>query len=281
MKFSKLLIVASFLAITTSSFAGGGWTHPKGQGYFKLGQSFIRTNQFFDADANEIPITTFGLYMTSFYGEYGFTDKFTGIVSVPLAVRAVLNRTVSQNTGQTIVDGDQHTGIGDINLGFKYSLYKSEKFVLAGSLTLGLPAGTTTGGETQLLQTGDGEFNQLVQLHASTSFSDFFASTNVGVNNRTEGFSEEFRYGFELGYSKSRLTVIAKLNGIISFMNGTTAPTGGSIFSNNLEYTNISGEIAYTVYKNLGLSFSIQNPLGGRNVLNSTNYNVGLFYNLK
>ena len=56
-----------------------------------------------------------------------------------------------------------------------------------------MPIGNDSGGSQGNLQTGDGEFNQLIQLDAGTGFpiggTNGYANVYVGFNNRTNGFS--------------------------------------------------------------------------------------------
>lgn len=277
-------LITSIIACSTLlvGICGGGWTNPKGEYYVKLNQSILSGNKFFSKSGELTDITTFSLYTTSVYGEYGIQDRLTGIVNLPFLARPVLNREVSANTGAEVAPGDSYTGIGDIDLGVKYGILKDSKFVLAGSVYLGLPTGAVGVGKTQLLQTGDGEFNQMLQLDLSTSFSNFFTSVRAGINNRTKGFSEEFRYGAEFGYAKGKVIAIGKLDGVESLFNGDeNAGNGGSIFSNNLEYMAWTVEAGYFVTKSLGIGASIIGAISGRNILGAPNYNASIFYQFK
>lgn len=278
----KLFIGLLLGATSVSTFAGGGWTQGSRQGYFKLNQSYSFANKFYDRNKDVTDITGFSLYSTSLYGEYGFNDRITGIVFAPLFVQSVLNREVSGNTGQELSPGDSYGGLGDLDFGIKVGLIRNKPIVLAATLLLGLPTGGVGKGETGLLQTGDGEFNQLLQLDASGSTNDFFFGAKIGFNNRTQGFSEEFRYGLEAGYSKTdKWYAILKQDAVISLMNGDeNVGNGGSIFSNNLEFNIISAEVGVHLTPAFGVSATFLTPLSGRNTLNAPNYNLGLFFKL-
>lgn len=279
----KKIFIGLFISvISICTYAGGGWTQGKKQGYFKLNQSYAFANKFYDRNAEITSITGFSLYTTSVYGEYGFGDRVTGILFAPLFVQSILNREVSANTGQELSAGDSYGGLGDIDFGFKIGLVKDKPIVLAASLLFGLPTGAVGQGGTGLLQTGDGEFNQLVQVDASGSTNNFFFGAKVGFNNRTQGFSEEFRYGLEAGYSKpDKWYGILKQDAVISLMNGDeNVGNGGSIFSNNLEFNILSAEVGVHITPSFGVSATFLTPLSGRNTLNAPNYNLGLFYKL-
>ena len=99
-----------------------------------------------------------------------------------------------------------------------------------------------------MLQSGDGEFNQLIRLNADYSFSSapVYTAAFVGFNNRTEGFSDEFHASLEAGITlKNTVTAALKLDNITSFGNGDTISRQSGLFSNNLEYFAIGGEVNY------------------------------------
>ncbi|MEO1655582.1 MAG: hypothetical protein AAFU64_18715 [Bacteroidota bacterium] len=260
-----------------------GWVSNKGKGYFKLSQSFIRTDQFYSPAGTKIDIVTNGLYMTSLYAEYGISNRFTLVANIPFFVRSTLNEVqfVSGNEG---LPGDELNAFGDMELGIKFGLIRDKPFVLSAGLTLGIPSGNNSGGETQLLQSGDGEFNQLISLNAGYSIAraNIYLGASIGFNNRTQDFSEEFRFGFEAGYSPiPTFTALVKIDGIESFQNGEALGATNGIFSNNMEFITVSPELNYTFYKNYGLSANVVIPVRGQRILAAPSYSVGLFWKLQ
>lgn len=281
-KLSSTLIVLSLLA-SQLLYAGGGWPQKKGKGFFKLGQSFIISDSFYDANADIIDITTISLYTTSVYGEFGFTDRLTGVVYVPFFVRSTLNEVERRQSG-TIEPGDELNAFGDTDIGLKYALTLDKKYAVSVGVTFGLPLGEDQGGDTGILQTGDGEFNQLFSVDVSRSFypAPVYASVRTGFNNRTENFSDEFRYGFEIGYTGFKnVTLALKAGGVESFNNGdTSGALGNSIFSNNTEYFSISPEVNYDVSDSFGLTASIAFAAYGRRILAAPNVGFGAYLKL-
>ncbi len=273
----KAFILPLLLLFQLQAMAGGGWTLPKKGYFFKLGQQFTYATRFYGPNSESDPITTFKLFNTSVYGEYGITNRLNVIGYVPLAVGSFLNKEVSANTGLVTSPGDSYTSIGDLDIGLKYGIWTKGRIKVAGSLLLGIPTGQTGKGDTGLLQTGDGEFNQLFGLDFSTSTGAFFHTLSLGFNNRTQGFSEEVRFGYEVGWKGEKWIVISKFRGIQSLLNGTSTEGGGSIFSNNLEYNMVSLEVARMLTKKLGVSAEGAMPLSGRSVLNAPMFGVGVF----
>ena len=272
-------LVASLLL--SPAFAGGGWTQARGGGFFKLGQNVIIAGRYFQPDGSIVDITTISLYTTSLYAEYGLTDRLTAIAYVPFFVRSTLNE-IEYTSSLPTVPGDFVNSFGDTNLGVKYGLITGGPVVVSVGLTLGLPLGATSGGETGILQTGDGEFNQLLTVEASRAFGSLYATALLGFNNRTNDFSDEFRYGAEIGYSFSgKFTAQLRMFGVNSFMNGEAAGgAGNSIFANDTEFLSITPEVAYNLTEKLGVSASVGGAVFGKKILASPNYGVGVYWTL-
>ncbi|MDH3648603.1 MAG: hypothetical protein OEQ53_02915 [Saprospiraceae bacterium] len=283
-------MVLAFLVLTFPLLAGGGWPQPKGYGYFKLSEWWIVADQHY-TDAGRIdPNITNGLFNTNLYAEYGFTDRLTGILFFPLFSRNYFNNEVSGTTGEVIKVGEDLNSIGDANLGFKYGLTKPGSAVaISTTLTLGLPLGESAGGTEGNLQTGDGEFNQMLQVDAGVSFGSsetpLYANAFFGANNRTNDFSDELRYGIEFGagLANQKLWLIGRVQGITSLKNGKepSEVSSASIFSNNAEILNAGAEVNYYLTKMLGISAGFAAPLSGEIIFAAPAYTVGVFYDMK
>ncbi len=282
----RIFLILLLQVFTIGAFAEDGWPKPKNGGYFKLGQWWLIGTEHFTDQGLIDPNVTNGIYFTNVYGEYGVTDRLTAVVYFPFFARTLFNNTVSGTTGEILEAGEAVNSIGDIDLGIRYGLVQKGSFALSAGLTLGIPSGRTGGGSDGALQTGDGEFNQLVTLEAGQGLSfgkvNGFTKAHIGFNNRTQGFSDEFRFGIEAGATifNEKVTLIARLFGIESFQNGVlpSQSTGTSIFANNTEHLTFGPEVAYHFNKNFGLSAGLAKPLSGRLIYSNTAYNVGVFY---
>ncbi|MTI20948.1 hypothetical protein E1176_07935 [Fulvivirga sp. RKSG066] len=275
----RLIILITLSLFAFQSLAGGGWPQPKKKGYLKLNQWMVVADQYYTPAGDIISIRTTGVYTTSIYAEYGFTDRLTGIIYFPFFSRSTLNEQ-ERPDGSLIEKGDELNSVGDTDLTLKYALVKDRPIVLSASLTLGLPFGNESGGRTELLQTGDGEFNQMLTFEASHSFYpvNLYASTLVGFNNRTNGFSDEFRYGAEVGYTLGKFTGIFRLYGIKPLGNGDgEINTTNGIFSNNVEYLAYSPELIYSFTKKAGISLSMGKVFYGKQILANPSYSAGVF----
>jgi hypothetical protein len=184
--------------------------------------------------------------------------------------------------------GEAINSIGDFDISLKYGLIRKGSFAFSATLLVGLPLGETSGGSEGNLQTGDGEFNQMLQLDAGWGFKvgkiNAYSNVFVGINNRTRGFSDEFRYGFEIGanFFNNKITPIMRLYGVQSFNNGTlpSEATGTTIFANNTEHLTIAPEVNYSINEKWGVSAGLNKAVSGRLIFANTAYNVGVFMKL-
>lgn len=281
------VLIMSLLPISIQ--AGGGWPQPKGKAFIKLSEWWTSSNQHY-TDAGLIdPNVTLGIYTTSLYAEYGITNRLTGIVYFPLFSRALINNTVSATTGEILNGGDAINGLGDTDISLKYGLTGSGSPIsVSASVLFGIPIGNDLGGKDLNLQTGDGEFNQLFQIDAGSGFQlgsvSAYANVYAGFNNRTGGFSDEIRFGFEAGVAAldSKLWLIGRFNRLDSRENGTLGNTssGTSIFSNNAEYSSVGVELSYKLTNKLGVSAGFATAVNGKIILAAPSYTVGVFVNL-
>lgn len=278
----KIIIALFFCLFTTKNMVfATGWPQPKGGGFLKLDLYMIRSRQFFSDDGKIYDIngsrTRLGYYTTSFYGEYGLTNRLTAIGYIPFFVRNTVNEGVGAITGEILQPGLQNNNIGDVDLGLKYHFLRRGAFVFSSTLMFGLPTGDAT--NPDLLYTGDGEFNQFARLDWGYSSRRWYATGYVGVNNRTKGFSEEFRYYGQFGYwlLPSKLIASVTLSGIESFDNGTPENTGNGLFSNNVEFVSPQLALTYEHQQKWGLTGQIGLATSGRNVLASPGISVGIY----
>ncbi|MBC7921532.1 MAG: hypothetical protein H7Z75_10655 [Ferruginibacter sp.] len=280
MKNHPWYLLAPLLALSSELVAGGGWTQPRHNGYFKLESRLLRARNYYNAGGGITDITTTSLYTTSLYGEYGLTDRLTAIVYFPFVTRLVVNKQSFRPSGFT-VPGDAATSVGDTDVSLKFGIIRNKPLVLSASLTLGIPFGRVNAGDTKILTTGDGEFNQLVKVEAGLSFPGGYAAAVVGFNNRTRSFSDEFHYGLEVGTSVKRFSGLVRLYAVQSLFNGSAGERVNSVFSNNVEYISYGPELAYTVRDKFGVTAAAAFAAAGKNILAAPTYSVGVFLKLK
>jgi len=290
-KLNRFYTLFVLLSLPLLSHGGGGWTLKKNTAYYKVSQWWIVASQHFTGTGQIDPNATNGIYNTSLYAEYGLSDRLTGILYLPFFSRNVRNAQVSSTNGMVIREGEAINGIGDSEIGFKYRISKDDSpFAFSATLQFGIPLGENSGGSDGSLQTGDGEFNQMLKLDLSRSFSlanvNAYASIYSGLNNRTNDFSDEFRYGAELGVAvvKNKLWGIGRLDVVESLQNGLSSADGSNgvtIFANNTEFAAFTFEAAFYATEKFGVSAAYGGAFSGKLIFADPSYSVGVFLDLK
>ncbi len=273
-----------------SQITFGQWSKGKGNGYYKLSAWYLNTDQHFTDTGDIDPNATRTQFNINIYAEYGISNRLDVIAYVPFFARATQNNIFSGTNGSLIQPGEEINAFGDIDLGFNYNFFKKGNWSASAKLLFGLPSGEDAGGSDGSYQTGDGEFNQYLSglLGYSTSFNDtpFFAKTYVGINNRTQNFSDELRFGLESGINifNKKVWLIGRLDLVQSLQNGSLNAQNaaqGSIFANNVEYTSVGIEANYYITKKLGVSAGFNSAISGRIIAANASVTGGIFLDIK
>lgn len=277
----RFFFIILFLAVVLANqiLHAGVWTQQRGEGYYKLGLRIVRADEFYEPGGNKISIRTVGEYTTIFYGEHGLSDRFTVVVSAPIVKRITLNRQVGTG-GALLFEGHSKTGVADFDLGVRVGLLRTGSAVVSAEALFGIPFGDD---EQEIgLYTGDGEFNQVLKLQFGYSFSPLpiFFSSEAGFNNRSNGYSDEFHYSAEVGYTfKNKFLLIFRLRGVESLKNENDPTVGGSfgLFANNQRYLSYGPEINFLINRSVGFVAGIEGATRAENVLSAPAFSFGFF----
>jgi len=277
---NRICVILFAIVLSTSNLFAGAWPQKKGSGFFNLSLRAIRATEFYEKDGNKIGIPTLGDYTTTFYTEYGVTDRLTAILNVPLLKRITLNKQVGRDSDFVFFEGDSKTGIADSDIGLRFSLLKKSNSVVSAELLLGLPIGDNK--QENGLFTGDGEFNQLLKLQFGYSFypKKIYFTGDIGFNNRTKGYSDEWHYSAEIGLSiVGNLSAALKLRGVESRKNGADSDLGGTggLFANNQRYLSFGPEFNYSVSESLGFTLGIESATRTQSVVSAPAFSFGVF----
>ena len=272
-----IIIVISLLFINT--LVAGAWTQKKNSGFYKLGLRYISATDVYDKDGNKIPVPELTNLFLAFYGEYGINDQLTLIANLSLLESIKIKDQI--NNGIIISKGGSNSGIADSEIGLRYKIWQGEGSVLSSELFIGIPIGDTN--NKTRLYTGDDEFNQIINILYGQSFYPLplYLSTQVGFNNRTGGFSDEFRYAAEIGFNFVPSILIAlKIHGIQTMENGSKSVFGGSygFHSNDQKYIAFGPELSYSFTKSLGISLGFESAANAANVPSALAYSFGIYF---
>jgi protein XagA len=271
-------LILSFIALPTLLFAQA-WTKKKGTGFYKIDFTGNNAVNVFNATREFVTSPQIRNYTSSIYAEYGLTDKFTLVTYVPFLV----NNSLSKGTTTFNIPSSSNNKIGDIDLAGRFAL-PFKKIPIALTLQLGLPTGDSK--NIDGLNTGDGEFNQMLKIATGIGKKKLWIQTAAGFNNRSKNNSDEVRYDLEFGYKflNERLLTILRVNGVESLKNGTAKESALGLYSNNVGYAGFGPEFLYyfTSKKNMGFSTSLRHtvPSRARNVLAASSFSFGIFASL-
>lgn len=284
----KTILLFTVIFITQNSF--GQWSKGKGNGYYKLSAWYLNTDQHYTDTGNIDPNVTRSQFNVNLYAEYGLTEKLDIIGYIPFYARATQNNIFSGTNGSLTQEGEAISSIGDIDLGVNYNIYKGNQWAASVKLLLGIPSGEDNGGSDGSYQTGDGEFNQYLSgaLGYSTTFkgTPFYLKSYLGYNNRSQNFSDEFRFGLESGLNifNKKVWLIGRLDVVKSLQNGSLSAqnnTQGSIFANNIEFVGVGLEASYYITRKLGISLTYGGAVSGRIIAANPSISGGVFLDIK
>lgn len=268
------LVLLVSLGGPTGARAGGGWVKKKRSFYGKVSVSSFRSNKYYSLLGNlNDQGAQFRQTSVNLYAEYGLTDRLTVILNTPL-FRA--NRFA--NTGTT-------SGFGDAMVELKYGLL-TRKIPVAISIAPSFPTGKSRAlvanrdvpGNFINLPIGDGELNIWTRGYASSSLgNNTYVSADAGYNFRTQGFTNQYTFGGEIGHRfGEKLWINGTLRQFATA--GTPNPNKGSfVYGEGLEYVGYSVGAAYSVSQQISLTVDYANLLGRRqNVYSGPMVGVGL-----
>ncbi|MCW8809847.1 MAG: transporter [Ignavibacteriaceae bacterium] len=272
------IIIVNLLLISilpVNEIFAGAWTQKKGTSYYKADFRYLGGNKWYDPNGDKLAIPDFKDITVGVFGSYGITDNLT------LMLNAAAFKSVKLDTNTSTLGFDNEvSGFGDILVGGKYKLAKFGQSFISGKLLINLPTGESSpdGG----LWTGSGDYHQTIGLEYGYSFwpTPAYISAGVTYTNRTQGFSDEFRYGIEAGYTFIKdLSLILRFHGQVSMKNGDPNVKGGfGVYSNDQQYIAYNAELAYKLSDNFGVKGYYESGGAGKNIISAPVINVGLFF---
>lgn len=217
------------------------------------------------------------------YGEYGITNRITGIVNLPLYKSNRFSGT------------ERVGGVSDIRIGAKYAL--SQKLPISFAIEAEIPTGDgfnfanvqdpIVPGERINLPISDGEFNVWSTLAVSQSLpsGNTYGSLYGQYNLRTQGFSDQYRLGLELGQRFiDRLWLIGRL-GIQESVSDDIQPTVSFLYGEGTTYTTYGFTGMYSVNDQWMITAAF-NDYGGfitdrQNIYDGTTWSLGVAFEIK
>ena len=277
----KHCIIILFLSISISSFAQSPWTQEKGNFYTQLSFTTIPNYDSLFGDPNydtngEITDNTI-----QFYGEYGFSDKTSLIVNVPLKFISIdgFESLSIDCTGDCTEDFNE-TALGNIEIGLKHNFYK-KKWILSGQFTV--EANTSSYTEVSGIRTGYDAFTFTPLFLAGRSFGNTYIQSFIGANIRTNDYSSNFKVGGELGHKvANRIWLIGFVDIVKSLENGDVELPAENILTglyvNDQDYGAYGLKGIGEITEKFGVTAGFGGAFFGNNVARQAALNAGVYH---
>ncbi len=206
LKIQCWILCLGFLWISFSPLqAQQVWTKKKGELYTHLGTSFSAYSSVFNADGPAVLLPRFVTDITiDNYTEYGLFDNLMLTVHLPFRV-AHTSSNLNPDAQLPLVAGGDSLAIpaatlanlGNIRLGFTYGIMQDKAFRMAFKLNTTLK--TAAYDETTGLRTGPSAWGICPLILVGYGQPRFFASTELGYNFRSNGYSGQLISNSQIG----------------------------------------------------------------------------------
>ncbi|GAA4010587.1 hypothetical protein GCM10022408_23640 [Hymenobacter fastidiosus] len=268
-----LILTAALLRPQPSS-AGGGWTRPQGHGYGKLGLTAVNTTSYHTLAGQTIRTARFQQQVVGLYGEYGLTNRLEAVLNFPVYRRA------------TFPGFTPGHGFGDAEIGLRYGVVQGQ-WPLAVGVAVEIPTGNPTerGFDRQdatsfvKLPTGDGEVNVWTRAalsHALSRLPAYF-TLEAGYNKRTQGFTDQYSAGVQLGYKvKDKAWLTASVRTLSNVRTPRPDRLASIGLGEGVSYSTLDLGVNYALTKHLWLTTNAAGGFGKlRNVYSGVQVTVG------
>ncbi len=289
-----LLLAAFVLLLAADQLSAqiGAWSKPA-EGYY-FGVSFASTTADHEygflgeerplfRDTARFANGTMGISNVSIYGEYGFTDRLTGILSTYYTV-AVREADIIERGSEGLVESASASGLGETRIGLRYALPGLPEGLAAafnglwkiptGSANKEIPLGTGRPDFELGLGLGTG-FGPIAERYAWVQGSAAFRIRS--------GRDNELPWSFELGLPVAKTFVLhALIDGTHSFADfeqaaGRSDPDATFIpLVGSQSFVRATGGLFYDLNEWTTLSVRYGATLSGRNSLASSTIGAGV-----
>ncbi|WP_218598682.1 transporter [Polaribacter sp. NJDZ03] len=296
MKTSKIVLGLVFgLALTSQTNAQGlldGFTPKKGD--LSVTASYTSSNyeKFYAGNTkmDAVPVyKEIDQNIYSLYAKYGITNKLSVVLNAPYISAEGNGAPYPANTTS------KQDGFQDISIGLKYNAYTFDFEKLNLDVITGLSVDIPTGYEANgILSLGNNTFstNLTAGLHLQSNDGLFVTFLNSyqfkGDADNTSGGADfdvpnAYYATTKIGYASSAIYVEGWLDYLASTDGvdiGGAGFAGPNFPETKVEYTRLGATVYKNIIPELGASVGFGTVVDGRNIGKSTNFSVGLTYNL-
>jgi len=258
----------------------GAWTKKKNEGYSQLSYTYIYSNSLFKSDGS----TTFlrrsvGDYTLQTYLEYGLSERLTLISILPYKMVSTSDDIFDTKQFTDTLPSGNLNGFSNITLGGRYRFINKKHVlsiqfkVIGNTFSTDRNAGLRTGYNTWV-------FNPSILI--GRSFKKGYHTAEVGVQVRSNDYSNLFHANYELGYSRKGKTWFVVVLDVLRSMydgnidDGTSLHTG--LYVNDQEGISYGGKVLHYINKNWGVNLSGFGSFSANQVAHFPAVTIGISY---
>lgn len=255
-----------FILISVSAFSQSPWIQEKNKFYTQLSfNSIPNYNTLFGNSDYNIP-GEISDNTIQFYGEYGFSDKTSLIVNIPLKL-------ISFNDFNK-------TALGNLEVGLKHRFYKKD-WILSGQFNV--EANTSAYDSTSGIRTGYNAFTLTPLFLSGRSFGKTYIQSFIGANIRTNDYSSNFKIGGEIGLKIiKRVWLIGFVDIVKSLKNGNIElpieNTFTGLYVNDQDYGAFGLKGIVEITGAFGATVGFGGAFFGNNVAKQASLNIGFYH---
>lgn len=239
---SFTLIMMLMVVFQTTTHAGGPWPKKKKEGYAQLGFSYIGYNQFFNHEGKVVslrrPVTDF---TTQLFLDYGITDRLTLTANLPFKYVASADKISSSDSTyfQDTIQSGSLFGLNNVMLGLRYNIINKKVLFSAG---MNFEANVAKYDSLTTLRTGPSAwvFHPYLSVGSTFAQGKLYTFLDAGYRIRTNNYSHEADFNFELGYSWNYKTYfVLSVTGRFSLQNGSYDNNVTTVFNESDSTTTV------------------------------------------
>ena len=300
------IFIAAALALArfpVGDAAAQAWVQKPGAYYSKITASYLSTDEQYNFAGNLEPIAnddplflneTFLDVSFIAYVEYGLSDRYTLVTTLPFKISTTDNTQIPLVAGDTPSEMTRtNGGLGDLWVSLRTPFVQSSTAVsLQGGVKV--PLGYEDIPENGGPSLGTSEIDFEINLFAGQSLYPIAGYISAGIGYRFRGgddFDDEVIYNVEGGYTTGPLFLKLRFEGlqnvgpITDHFAGTQLPLpgGGGTTSSDANARNqdryqINPVIAFNLTEGFGITAEAFHVLGGKNTVAGTTWVVGMVF---
>lgn len=272
---SLVAVVAACLMIPTVASAQA-WVPPQGDGYVELTYRQLKGGSYYNNDGSIQSLSApYTQQVVSFWGQVGIVDRWLMVT----AQGDLFRHNDIENSSTT-------RGIGDLQLGLWSGLLE-DPFRISAGMQFGFP----TGDADAVVPNGDGEFDVTFSVATGVSINTdnwplaHFWKTTAGYQLQTEGARDAILWGTSFGIRVREVPVLERI-WIIPHLSGRHALGSGSPdttpaitgLSDSTSFLSPGFTVTADIYEGLGVKGGFGSAFQAQNIVASSSWTVGVFY---